>query len=469
MVRKLVLVLLLMLSITINAYASEQFDNGWHTVKNVKKTSDCKLDNVWGYYKDGVETIRRCKLPIAHRGWGSAPENSLEAFKLVKQKGYYGFELDVRFTKDNVPVLLHDATINRVARVKGKLNSEIKGKIAVKNLTFDELNSKYVFPITRDGKVLEKYKNNKITKFEDVIKYASENGLYIAIELKAGTKDQIASIVKMVQKYKMDNSRTRWISFQHLLLSYVNLADDNEQLGLLCRGGVLCGKDSADVCVPSDTSYCGTEKERKKYHKELDTANNFVSMKGDNSLDSRGRATSVTTDLPENVDTYPKNLYKLSAIPIGKITLDKTSVSINKGKSTTINYTYDGDGKVKCKSDDKSYVTCVVNSDNKTITISGIKNSSDIKVKVYATQGTKYSATNDYSIVVKINNSNNTSIIGDVNGNGKIDTNDYLLIRKHLLNVSLLTGDKLKQADVNNDSKVNSSDYITIRKIIINN
>ena len=60
-----------------------------------------------------------------------------------------------------------------------------------------------------------------------------------------------------------------------------------------------------------------------------------------------------------------------------------------------------------------------------------------------------------------------TSISGDVDGNGKVGSSDYILVRKHILKNPLLTGDALKRADVNNDGKVSSLDYINIKKIII--
>ena len=57
--------------------------------------------------------------------------------------------------------------------------------------------------------------------------------------------------------------------------------------------------------------------------------------------------------------------------------------------------------------------------------------------------------------------------VGDVDGNGSVSASDYILIRKHILNTSVLTGDKLTRADVDYNGKVNSSDYIMIRKIIL--
>ena len=57
--------------------------------------------------------------------------------------------------------------------------------------------------------------------------------------------------------------------------------------------------------------------------------------------------------------------------------------------------------------------------------------------------------------------------IGDVDGDNKVGVGDYLLIRKHLLKISLLTGDKLTRADVDGKNGVTTADYILIRKIIL--
>lgn len=68
----------------------------------------------------------------AHRGLhdnkGDAPENSIAAFRLAVENGY-GMELDVQLTKDRIPVVFHDGTLNRVCGVKGK----------VKDYTYEEL------------------------------------------------------------------------------------------------------------------------------------------------------------------------------------------------------------------------------------------------------------------------------------------------------------------------------------------
>lgn len=59
---------------------------------------------------------------IAHRGAsGLAPENTLAAFQLALQQGADAFELDVRLTGDGVPVVLHDAALDRTTDRPGLL------------------------------------------------------------------------------------------------------------------------------------------------------------------------------------------------------------------------------------------------------------------------------------------------------------------------------------------------------------
>jgi len=55
-------------------------------------------------------------LRLAHRGdWRLAPENSLEALVLAAgTPGVDGVEFDVRLSRDGIPVLLHDETLERV-------------------------------------------------------------------------------------------------------------------------------------------------------------------------------------------------------------------------------------------------------------------------------------------------------------------------------------------------------------------
>ena len=63
---------------------------------------------------------------IAHRGAGKlAPENTLAAFRLGGRHGYRMFECDARLSADDVPFLMHDATLERTTSGHGVGGSQL--------------------------------------------------------------------------------------------------------------------------------------------------------------------------------------------------------------------------------------------------------------------------------------------------------------------------------------------------------
>ncbi|UQZ36865.1 glycerophosphodiester phosphodiesterase [Paenibacillus sp. PK3_47] len=67
---------------------------------------------------------------VAHRGAsGYAPENTMPAFELAIEMNADSIELDIHLTKDGVPVVIHDETVNRTTNGKGY----------IKNLTLEQI------------------------------------------------------------------------------------------------------------------------------------------------------------------------------------------------------------------------------------------------------------------------------------------------------------------------------------------
>src|SRR5438034_11608409 len=67
---------------------------------------------------------------VGHRGAaGVAPENTLPSFAAAWAAGVAWVETDVRLTRDGVPVLLHDAALDRTTTARGE----------VSGLTWDEV------------------------------------------------------------------------------------------------------------------------------------------------------------------------------------------------------------------------------------------------------------------------------------------------------------------------------------------
>ena len=58
-------------------------------------------------------------------------------------------------------------------------------------------------------------------------------------------------------------------------------------------------------------------------------------------------------------------------------------------------------------------------------------------------------------------------IKGDVNGDSKITSLDYVIIRMYILGSMKLDNNQIQAADINSDTKVNSQDYVLLRKKIM--
>ena len=79
-------------------------------------------------------------IVYGHRGAkGEAPENTLEGFAHAHRQGIRHFELDLVLSKDGVPVLVHDLTVNRTTTLRGNVSeytlAELAGMDARRNVS----------------------------------------------------------------------------------------------------------------------------------------------------------------------------------------------------------------------------------------------------------------------------------------------------------------------------------------------
>src|SRR5215470_3293441 len=57
---------------------------------------------------------------LGHRGGGVlAPENTLIGLRFARHRGYAGVEFDAKLTRDGVPILMHDDTLDRTSNGAG--------------------------------------------------------------------------------------------------------------------------------------------------------------------------------------------------------------------------------------------------------------------------------------------------------------------------------------------------------------
>ena len=163
---------------------------------------------------------------INHRGYNTvAPENTLPAYQLSKQMGFNIVETDVSFTSDNIPVCLHDSTINRTARNAN--GTEISETINVYDITYEQLLN-YDFGIWKSSK----YAGTKIPTLEQFLILCKNIGLDAYVEIKTSetyTENQIQSLMDLAERCGMKD-RVTWISFLPTYLQYVANYDNNAKI-----------------------------------------------------------------------------------------------------------------------------------------------------------------------------------------------------------------------------------------------
>ncbi len=190
---------------------------------------------------------------VNHRGFNTFPENTLQAFKESRKRGFACVETDVRFTSDGVPVLLHDASINRTARNAD--GTEISGTINIADITYAESQT-YDFGIYKGAE----FEGIKLPKYEDFLKLCKNIGLSCYIELKAGTDEQIQSLVQMTKNTGMDKKVT-WISFSSTMLTAIKNYDETARIGFIVdvlnasTAEVITGLTTGKNEVFADASY----------------------------------------------------------------------------------------------------------------------------------------------------------------------------------------------------------------------
>jgi glycerophosphoryl diester phosphodiesterase len=103
---------------------------------------------IWPQPFPGRDRLKACKI-VSHRGEHDNSmifENTIEAFNLAWEKGIWGIELDVRWTKDLQPVVIHDPDLKRVFGIE----------LTIAEVTRDELKSRCP-AVPSLAEVIEKY------------------------------------------------------------------------------------------------------------------------------------------------------------------------------------------------------------------------------------------------------------------------------------------------------------------------
>ena len=148
----------------------------------------------------------------------------MAAFEIALKMGADYIEVDVHLSKDGIPVVIHDSSLERTTDGKGK----------VKDKTLEELKK-----LDAGSWFSEEFKEERIPTLEEVLNFSSGR-IGVVIEIKSGSdlSDGIEEkIVKLIREKDMAEE-VIVISFNYDRLKKINDIDSDIDTGFLYGGEV---------------------------------------------------------------------------------------------------------------------------------------------------------------------------------------------------------------------------------------
>jgi glycerophosphoryl diester phosphodiesterase len=170
------------------------------------------------------------KLPkvIGHRGAAAyAPENTLEGIHTAADMGVEWVELDVKLTKDDVPIIFHDDTLDRTTNGSG----------LVAETTYEEIKQLEAGSWFSDG-----FTGIKIPTLEEAIDVLIERNMGLNLEIKPcpGREKETAEVaLDMLSQYWDDHEHLLISSFENVCLEIARDMATDWSRGLLLKGDVI--------------------------------------------------------------------------------------------------------------------------------------------------------------------------------------------------------------------------------------
>ena len=199
-----------------------------------------------------------------------------------------------------------------------------------------------------------------------------------------------------------------------------------------------------------------------------ETENLIVSYNPSNTTDNK----SITwTTSNSKVATINNGVVKAVGVGNAVITakvMNKTAtynitVKKKENRPITYKYSYDSSKKIIFKLNNNINITTFKNNLNYSSIIKS--NNNILKDNDLIRTNMTITYTDDEGNVQIYN----TSVLGDVNGDGNINALDYVKIKNHIMNTKKIIGDVfILSADYNNDGKISALDYVRIKNYIMN-
>jgi len=158
---------------------------------------------------------------IGHRGMPSAcPENTIVSQEVARRAGTQWIEDDTQPSKDNVPFVLHDSTVDRTTDGKGN----------IRDLTYDQLKAldagSWFHPI---------FTGTRLPTLAEQLEDLQTRGGNLLLEIKGShSYSEVNDIINLIKKYNM-TKRVLVQSFDRPSIQYSYQIAPEIPIGLLCN------------------------------------------------------------------------------------------------------------------------------------------------------------------------------------------------------------------------------------------
>lgn len=185
------------------------------------------MDRQRGFYYSHAMSLKLPKV-IGHRGAKAyAPENTLESIATAAELGVEWVELDVKLTRDNVPIIFHDEELDRTTNGSG----------LVRDTDYADIQN-----LEAGSWFGDSFAGIKIPTLEEAVDILIRHNLGLNLEIKPcpGREKETAEIaLDHLSQIWDDHDRLLISSFQHVSLeAAMDLAGDWHR-GLLIGGGEM--------------------------------------------------------------------------------------------------------------------------------------------------------------------------------------------------------------------------------------
>lgn len=167
-----------------------------------------------------------------HRGYSTAPNNTLQAIWEAKKHGYNCCELDVRYTSDNQVVLNHDATVT----------GTVDGVEVTYTIAYTPLATLQTVCIGNTG-----FPDAKVCSLEDAMRLCRRIGMRPEIDYKVSNEQLYKDCVALSMKYGLQDDTLHCCYGMSYALT---VKTEYEKANLRVDGALLDSDTSLDEYIP---------------------------------------------------------------------------------------------------------------------------------------------------------------------------------------------------------------------------